>query len=311
MSRLVKSINNPRKAIKVFWGLFLKRVAPYIKNDERYIRLKWWSTMDYSLNLKNPKTFNEKIQWLKLHDRNPEYIKMVDKVEAKKYVASIIGEEYIIPTIGVYEKVDDIDFEKLPKQFVLKCTHDSNGVVICKDKSTFDIKKAKTKLERGLAQSYYCYNREWPYKGVKPRIIAEKFMTDDENGAELKDYKWFCFDGTPKYLFIATDRFTDGKQTKFDFYDTSFKHLPFTNGHPNASKAIKKPAGFEKMKEISACLSQGLPHVRVDLYDIKGKIYFGELTFYHWSGFMPFKPQEWDYKFGELITLPQNPHNND
>ena len=229
---------------------------------------------------------------------------MVDKVEAKRYVASIIGEDYIIPTIGVYESVEDIDFENLPKQFVLKCTHDSNGVVICQDKSTFDVEAAKEKLKRGLAQSYFCQNREWPYKNVKPRIIAEKFMSDDEKGAELKDYKWFCFAGTPKYLFIATDRFANGEQTKFDFYDTSFNHLPFTNGHPNASKEIVKPAGFEKMKEISARLSQGLPHVRVDLYDIKGKIYFGELTFYHWSGFMPFEPHEWDIKFGKLITLP-------
>lgn len=300
-NQIVKIFIYPKKAIKFLLSNILKRMARFIKNDGTYIRLKWRSCMDYPLHLDNPKTYNEKLQWLKLHDHNPDYTKMVDKVEAKKYVEGIVGKEYIIPTIGVYDRVEDIDFDNLPDQFVLKCTHDSNGVVICKDKSSFDVGKAKEKLGRGLKQSYYSVNREWPYKNVRPRIIAEQYM-EDETG-ELRDYKFFCFNGEVKALFIASDR-TKKEQTKFDFFDENFNHLPFTNGHPNSSKEITKPEGFEQMKIIASKLSQNIPHVRVDLYSVRGKIYFGELTFYHWSGFTPFVPQEWDNRFGEFIKLP-------
>ena len=227
---------------------------------------------------------------------------MVDKYEAKKYVASIIGEEYIIPTLGVWERFDDIDFDKLPQQFVLKTSHDSGGVVICRDKSKFDKAAARKKLEKSLRHDYYKTSKEWPYKNVKRRIIAEEYM-EDESG-ELKDYKFFCFDGVPKALFIATDRFTVGEETKFDFFDMEFNHLPFINGHPNANIKINKPNGFEQMQELVAKLSAGIPHLRVDFYNINGRIYFGELTFYHWSGLVPFVPREWDYIFGQYIQLP-------
>ena len=176
--------------------------------------------------------------------------------------------------------------------------------MICADKSKLDIEVAKKKLKRGLKKNFYASNREWPYKNVVPRIIGEKYMVD-ESGYELKDYKWFCFDGVPKALFIATDRGVEGEETKFDFFDSDFNHLPFTNGHPNANREIKKPVGFEKMKELAALLSKGQPHLRVDFYDINGKIFFGKLTFYHWSGMMPFDPEEWDYKYGEYIRLPK------
>ena len=257
-----------------------------------------------SLNLE---TYNEKLQWLKLYDRRPEYSMMVDKAEVKKYVASIIGEEHIIPTLAVYNRVEEIDFDALPNQFVLKCTHDSGGIVICKDKDKLDRKAAIKKLKKGLKTNYFYQNREWVYKNVKPRIIAEQYMTNVSKGSvdELSDYKWFCFDGEPKAMFIATDRFVKGEETKFDFYDMDFNHLPFTNGHPNASKPISKPAGFETMKELARKLSRGIPHVRVDFYDVNEHIYFGELTFFHWSGTMPFEPEEWDYKFGEWLKLPQ------
>ena len=301
-NRIKKAVKDPQKAVKVLSAIILKKVAHLIKDDKTYIRLKWWTSMDYPLRLDNPKTYNEKIQWLKLHDHNPKYTQMVDKIDAKNYVARIIGEDHIIPTIGVYDCVEDIDFESLPNQFVLKCTHDSNGVVICKDKSSFDIDKAKKKLKRGLGQSYYCFNREWPYKNVIPRILAEQYM-EDETG-ELRDYKFFCFNGEVKALFIASDR-TKKEETKFDFFDENFNHLPFTNGHPNAAHVISKPLGFDEMKIIATQLSQNIPHVRVDLYDIRGKIYFGELTFYHWSGFTPFVPKEWDDRFGEFIKLPK------
>ena len=280
----------------------LVRIAP-IFPDRAYLKLYYYLNMGKWLSLDNPETYNEKLQWLKLYNRKPEYTQMVDKVGAKEYVANIIGEEYLIPTLGVWDSVDDIDFDELPNQFVLKCTHDSGGIVICKDKSKLCVQTAKQKLKQGLKRRYYYQNREWPYKNVKPRIIGEQYMVD-ESGYELKDYKFFCFDGEPKVLFIATDRGVAGEETKFDFFDMEFNHLPFTNGHPNAEREIAKPQGFEEMKQLAAKLSQGQPHLRVDFYDINGKIYFGELTFYHWSGVVPFSPEEWDYTFGSWIELP-------
>ncbi len=293
-------IRSPRALMMVI----LNHIAPLIKDDALFVKMKWRLRMDYPLNLDNPRTYNEKLQWLKLHDRNPLYTTMVDKYEAKKYVGSIIGDEHIIPTLGVYDKVEDIDFDKLPNQFVLKWTHDSGGIVICKDKSNLDINMASKKLKKGEQSHYFWRSREWPYRNVKPRIIAEQYM-EDESGYELKDYKFFCFNGEPKALFIATDRGKTNEETKFDFYDMNFNHLPFTNGHPNAKNTPAKPCGFEKMKELAAQLSKGIPQVRVDLYDIRGKVYFGELTFFHWGGMQPFNPREWDYKFGEWITLPK------
>jgi len=280
-----------------------KIFAPIIKSDEFYLKVRYFCKFKKKLNLDNPQTYNEKLQWLKLYDRKPIYNQMVDKIDAKNYVASIIGEEYIIPTYFVYDDVEQIIWEKLPNSFVLKCTHDSGSVIVCKDKSKLDIKKAKNKLKAGLKKSYFYENREWPYKNCKRRIICEKYMVD-ESGYELKDYKWFCFNGEPKALFIATDRGNPNEETKFDFFDTDFNHIPVTNGHPNALHKISKPTGFEIMKKLAAKLSKGIPHVRVDFYDIDGKIYFGELTFFHWSGLMPFEPEKWDYIFGSWIQLP-------
>ncbi len=303
MLKIVKNIKAYLKNPTELKKSLLFHLAPLIKDDEFYLKMKWKMYMDYPLNLNNPQTFNEKLQWQKLYDRKPEYTKMVDKYEVKEYVASVIGDKHIIPTLGVYDSVEDIDFDTLPNQFVLKCTHDSGGIVICKDKTKLDKDAAKKKLERGLRMNFYYQNREWPYKDVKPRIIAEQYMVD-ESGYELKDYKWFCFNGEPKALFIATDRGDAKEETKFDFYDIDFNHLPFTNGHPNAIKTIEKPAGFDKMKELASKLSKGLMQVRIDFYDINGKVYFGEITFFHWSGMKPFVPREWDYKFGSYIKLP-------
>ena len=272
-----------------------------IFGDEIYVRVEYFIVIGKRLRLKNPQTYSEKLQWLKLHEGDPIYTRMVDKAEAKKYVTEIIGEEYIIPTYGVWNHFDEIDFDKLPDQFVLKTTHDSGGVIICKDKKTLDKNAAKVKLEKSLKNDYYYTSKEWPYKNVVPRIIAEKYM-EDESG-ELCDYKLFCFDGKMKALFIATDRFTSGEETKFDFFDENFNHLPFTNGHPNATKPIKKPESFQQMKDLAEKLSQKIPHVRVDFYCTNGKIYFGELTFFHWGGFKRFEPEEWDFKFGEWFKL--------
>lgn len=271
-------------------------------SDKLFLKTMFRHFMGTELNLDHPKTFSEKLQWLKLYDRNPEYTKMVDKYEAKKYVAGIIGEEYIIPTLAVYNSTSEIDLEALPDKFVLKCTHDSGSVAICKDKKTFQKREAFAILEKGLSKNYFWQNREWPYKNVKPRIIAETYMEDIET-QELRDYKFFCFDGKVKALFIAEDRQGD-EETKFDFFDADFHHLDIRNGHPNADTPPAKPHSFEKMKEMAEKLSQGIPHLRVDFYEANGKIYFGELTFSHWSGFTPFEPEEWDLKFGEWLHLP-------
>ena len=269
--------------------------------DKKYLEILFKYVMGKKCDFNNPQTFNEKLQWLKIYDRNPFYTQLVDKYEVRKFVKARIGNKYLIPCLGVWNHFNEIDFSKLPNQFVLKCTHDSGGLIICKDKLKLNLKDAKKKIEHCLKRRYFLNTREWPYKNVKPKIIAEEYKVD-ESGYELKDYKFFCFDGMPKAMFIATDRGTD---TKFDFFDTEFHHLPFTNGHPNADKEIKKPENFTEMLHIAKLLSKGIPEVRVDLYNVNGKILFGEMTFFHWSGMMPFEPEEWDYKFGSWIKLPE------
>lgn len=274
-------------------------------SDKTYLKIAYWARMHKRLNLENPQTFSEKLQWMKLYDRNPLYTKLVDKYEVKPIVEKIIGSEFIIPTLGVWDKFDEIDFEKLPNQFVLKCTHDSGGIVVCKDKSKLNIEAARTKINRCLSHSFFLGMREWPYKNVPPRIIAEQYMEDTKT-EELRDYKFFCFNGEPKALFIASDRMKKEEETKFDFFDMNFEHLPFRNGHPNATVLPEKPLCFEEMKLLAAKLSVGFPQVRVDFYEVDGKVYFGEMTFFHWSGMTPFEPEEWDYKFGSWIKINNN-----
>lgn len=283
-------------------GRLIRYACPFI-SDELYLKLAFKHRTGYPLNLENPQTFNEKLQWLKLNDRRVEYQKMVDKATAKEYVAEIVGEKYIIPTIGLWDSVDEIDWDSLPDQFVIKCTGDSGGVVVCKDKSRLDIEAAKAKLKKGWGRNYCKYNKEYPYENIRPRIIAEEYL-EDESGYELKDYKIFCFNGEPKLLFVASDRQLKGEETKFDFFDMGWHHLPFTNGHPNSSHPIQKPKNFDEMIDVARKLSVDIPQVRIDLYNCNGKIYFGEITFFHWSGMTPFDPIEWDYKLGNMITLP-------
>lgn len=284
--------------------IFILKVSiriPFILSEKAFLKMKYKVNMGENLDLNNPTTFNEKLQWLKLYDRKPIYTQMVDKYEAKQIAADIIGEEHIIPTLGVWDSFDKIDFNTLPNQFVLKTTHGCGGIVICKNKSELNKNDAKKIIQKSFKRNHYVYEKEWPYKNVKRRIIAEKYMVD-ESGTELKDYKFFCFDSVPKFMFIVTGR---PHNTRFDFFDMDFNHLPFTHGYPNSSKPTLKPASFEKMKEMATKLSKNLAHLRVDFYDINGHIYFGELTFSHHGGFVPFKPEIWDYKFGEMITLPE------
>lgn len=269
-------------------------------NDELYLKIAYWIKMGKKLHLNPPVTFNEKLQWLKLHDRKPEYTTMVDKYEAKKWVAERIGEEYIIPTLGVWNHFDEIDFDKLPNQFVLKCTHDSGGLVICRDKEKLDKKAARKKLENCLKHNFFWGQREWPYKNVKPRILAEEMV--DMNPV---DYKWICLKGEPKVLCMCMDR-QKGDLT-FNYYDMNFNLLPFEWVHPNIKTGVvKRPENFDEMKKLAQKLSKGIPEVRVDFYDINGQVYFGELTFYHQSGFAHIHPHEWETELGSWITLPKS-----
>lgn len=271
-------------------------------SDKAYLKLRYRITFGKKLNLKDPKTYNEKLQWMKLYDRNPLYHQLVDKYDVREFVKNAIGEEHLIPCYGVWDKFEDIDFNMLPEQFVLKCTHDSGSVFICRDKSKIDLDFLRKKFNSALKRSQFRGGREWAYKGLKPKIIAEEFMVDD-SCVGLNDYKFFCFDGEVKAMFIATDREKEGEDVKFDFFDKDFNHLPFKHGHENAKETPSKPQGYEEMVALAEKLSKGLRQVRVDLYNINGKIYFGELTFYHHCGFVPFDPEEWDYTFGSWISL--------
>ncbi|MBR6622307.1 MAG: glycosyl transferase [Ruminococcus sp.] len=255
------------------------------------------------LNLAKPHTYTEKLQWLKLYDQRPEYTIMVDKCAAKEYVASKIGEQYIIPTIGIWNSPDEIDFSSLPEKFVIKCNHNSGlGMYICHDKNKMNISKVKRDLKKGMAQDYYLTGREWPYKNVKRRIIAEKYM-EDSTYKELRDYKFFTFNGVPKILYITQGRGADGA-TVADFFDMDFNHLPLTIDHDMAETPPDKPECFDEMKRLAAILSEGTPQLRVDFYEVDRKVYFGEMTFFHCSGFEAFHPNEWDKIFGEWVTLP-------
>ena len=271
--------------------------------DEAYLRRYFRAAMGKELDLEHPQTFNEKCQWLKLHDRKPEYTKMADKIEAKKYVASILGEEYIIPTLGVWDSPDEIDFDALPEQFVLKCNHNSGlGMCICKDKSVLNIKNVKKGLKRGLKQDYYLTGREWPYKNVPRKIIAEQFMKSDESG--LTDYKVHCFNGEPKLILVCKDRFSKTGLTE-DFFSERWEHLDIRRPtHPNASNKTAEPEELSEMLTLARKLSENIPFLRVDFYIIEHKVYFSELTFYPASGFEKFVPEEWDSILGSYLQLP-------
>ena len=276
-------------------------IAPHIP-DALFLKVNYYFKFGKRLNLKEPKTYNEKLQWFKLYDRKPIYTQLVDKYAVRKYVAEKIGEEYLIPLLGIFNSFKEINFDKLPEKFVLKCTHDSGNVFICTDKKTFDYAKAEEKLEYSLKHNFYLYAREWPYKDVKPRIIAEKYM-EDESG-ELKDYKIFCFNGKSKMLFITKDRQNREEEVKFDFFDLEGRLLPFTHGHPNSGQLTLDKKYFEEMLPLAEKLSGDITQIRVDFYNVKGKIYFGEMTFFHHAGFMPFKPDEWDLTIGQWLKLP-------
>lgn len=271
-------------------------------SDKLYLKCLFHVYMNKSLDLKNPKTFNEKLQWLKLYNRNKDYSNLVDKYEVKKYIEEKIGAEYVIKNYGVWDKYEDIDFESLPDKFVLKCTHDSGSVVICTDKSNFDKGSAKEKLNKYMAKNHFWRGREWPYKSLTPRIIAEEYMID-EKVHELRDYKFFCFDGKADCVMICLDR--NIHDEKFYFFDKNWNLKRLNKRGKEASEdfSVEKPEKIDEMFQISEKLSEGIPFVRVDLYECNGKIYFGELTFFSSSGCDPNLLKETDEYFGSLIKL--------
>lgn len=272
--------------------------------DEAFLKLRFRIRMGYSLNLSAPKSYSEKLQWLKLYDHKDLYTALVDKYEVKNYVKKIIGDKYLAKTIGVWDSPDDIDFTALPQRFVLKTTHGggNDGVFVIKDKNSIDEVDIKRRLFKALKQDLYKHSREWPYKNVRRRIIAEEFLEDTKTG-ELRDYKFFCFDGVVKALFVATDR-QKREEPYFNFFDADYNELDLKQGHPKNPVPPEKPLCFEEMKEMAAKLSKGMPHVRVDLYEANGKVYFGELTFYHFGGMVLFEPNSWDNTFGNWLKLP-------
>ena len=292
----------PRKGLGYrIYGRILRELSPFL-SDRLYLKLLFKHRVGYSLNLNNPRSFNEKLQWLKLNDIHSEYTQMVDKVDAKKYVASIIGDKYIIPTLGVWNSVEEIDWDILPNQFVIKVSSDSGGIVVCKNKAKLDIESAKRKLKKGWGKNYYLYNKEYPYKDVKPRIIAEKYMEDTVT-KELRDYKFFCFNGEPRILKVDYNRFIEHRA---NYYDVNKNLLLFGEEicPPDYNKKIEFPDNLDDMVQIARKIAQSIPFVRVDLYSVDNQIYFGEITFFPASGAGKFTSLDWDYKLGDMIQLP-------
>lgn len=298
MQKIITYFQKPKKfclAILTHFGTWLP--------DALYLKIMFRLKMGYRLDLNTPKTFNEKLQWLKLYNRKSEYTKMVDKYEAKKIAERILGKEYVIPTLGVWDRFEDIDFSTLPDRFVLKTTNGGGGggVVICRGKNNLDKLSAAEHLNISLRTSIYKHLKEWPYKNVKPRILAEEYKVDESG--ELRDYKFYCFNGEPKVFLVASERFS-GHRTYFDYFDMDGNHLPFTQGGMNNPTTPMLPPTFEEMKQAAKKLSQGIPHVRIDLYSVDDKVYFGEFTFFDSSGFEKFTPNEWDEIFGSWMNLP-------
>lgn len=303
LTQLIKVVKNPMILLS---RIVMLEVVSKQLSDVTYLKWEYYLRTGKHLDLDHPKTFNEKIQWLKLHNTSEECTRSVDKYEVRQLIAEKIGGEYLIPKLGCWESFEDIDFDKLPNQFVLKCTHDSGSVVICRDKSSFNKRAAMAKLETAMKHNFFWRGREYPYKNVKPRIICERLMKDNKSD-DLVDYKFFCFDGQPKVLFYASERFTSkDKVAKFDFYDMDLNHMPIkSKGHENSAiLPAVSPKIFTKMKELCCVLSAGYPHVRVDFYVINDKIYFGEITFHHDGGFVQLEPEEWNTTFGNWIKLP-------
>ena len=289
--------------LKVWHKPYMKRfillVASFVPN-KTYVRLVAKGKLHYWINLEDPKTFNEKLNWMKLYYHRPEFTQMADKYDVKKLVADRIGEQYVVKNLGCWDSFDEIEFDKLPDKFVLKTTHDSSGAFVCKDKRTFGYQKVRKEMNVWLGVNYFYACREWPYKDVPPRIIADELL-EDKNGKNLLDYKFWCFDGKPTFMYCTVKR---NKSEIFEnFYDMNFNPVAINHGYPRHQPEFEKPDGFAKMKDLAAKLSEGLPFIRVDFFYVDGKVYFGEYTFYDWAGLQPFISRDMDLQLGKLINL--------
>lgn len=291
-------LSHPSKFFKHFAAKKLRERTDLC--DEEYIKKMFRIKLGYDIDLEHPVTFNEKLNWLKLYNRNPIFTVMVDKHAVKEYVSNLIGGKHVVKELGVYDSFDEIDFESLPNQFVLKTTHGSGGIAICKDKSSFDISKARKKLGDGLKENYYYQCREWPYKDVEPHIIAESFLSDGVNSI-LPVYKFFCFNGEPFLAqVIQNDKCSD---ETIDYVDMEWNLLPVKQNYPNSKIMLEKPSCLNEMIRICRSLTKGIPFVRCDLYVVQNQVFFSEFTFYSDSGFEPFYPKEWDTILGDKIIL--------
>ena len=299
--------------MSVLNNVFSKNGASWVMNyffiltrPLKLFPVKWQLYFTYrcahgkSPHFSHPATFNEKLAWRKLNAHNPLYSKMVDKYEAKAIVSKLIGEEYIVPCYGVWNNFDDINFDSLPKQFILKCTHDSSGIVLCKDKDLFNREEAKKIIDKSLTTDYYSKSFEWPYKDASQRVLADKLLIDGTR-KELQDYKWWCFNGEPKVMYITNK----GKyqQCEENFYDMDFKPLDIDHGFPRSVPEYEKPPLFEKMRELAGVLAQDIPFVRIDFFVVESKIFFGEFTFFDHAGMRPFKDDRWDETLGSWIKM--------
>ena len=303
VDKILKYLKNPFLIYSFVASKGFTRLVP----DETHLKLMYRAHIGRKPDLINPRTFNEKIQWLKLHNRNPDYVNLVDKYEVKKWVSEKIGSEYLASTYACWDSIADIDIAGLPKQFVLKTNHDCGGVVICRDRETFDIASAKLKLKKHLRTNYFWGGREWPYKGVKPLVFAEQFLgseTSETGSSEFVDYKFMCFSGRVRCIFTCTGR--ESGDLRVDFFDNNWNHLPFQRHYSNADIIPSAPENLSFMLEAAEILAAGIPFVRVDFYEIESKPYFGEMTFYPGSGFEEFTPDYWDLKLGDWIELPND-----
>ena len=298
--KLFRYISDPKYRFIINDGLHLYSLL----SDEKYLKKKFKNRLGYELNLNSPSTFNEKLQWLKIHDRNPLYHTLVDKIKVKEYVSAKIGEEYIIPTYGIWNKVEEIDWKTLPDSFVLKVSHDSGGVFICKDKNKVDLNNIASIINEHLRRDYYLSCREWPYKNLERKVLAEQLLVDNrsDNG-DLIDYKFYCFNGCPTYLYVSQG-LSNHSTAKISFLDLDWNLAPF--GRDDYDSFVippEKPPCLQEMIDIASTLANGMPFVRVDLYNVNNKIYFSELTLYPCSGMMPFSPPEYDKALGDLLDL--------
>ncbi len=298
MKKILKALKKPSLIGLYILNFKVFRILP----DWFYLKLQYWLRLGKSLDLNNPKSFTEKLQWLKLYNRDPKYEQLVDKFRVRNYVGKVIGKEYLIPLIGTWDNWEQIDFNKLPEEFVLKSTHDSGGVVVCNNKQQLDVDKAREKMNNSLNKNYYYHGREWVYKRIKPRIIGEKKL----NGlaTTLNDYKIMCFNGKPKIIQVMTER--KGNDFFINHFDIKWNEVYIPRKTKKRNTDVpEKPKDLETMVKISEILSKGITFVRIDMYETKEGIYFGEFTFFPVSGYMDFFEEKDDQLLGSWLALPE------